>query len=256
MLPAHTNAWYDRISETQYGYHYPWTSILPPEHGEDSFRNILKTELKPRDVVLDAGCGSGELTNELAHWCHQIVGYDRVANFIDIANRNRQPNATFILHDSKQQNSRMLPVDDRSIDYIISSKGPSHWIADVPRVARGQATLLMLMPYAGREPEWYGDLPAGLKEPGFSKDRLLEDTKSRLKAIGTEIKELQFFEVKETFSDQAEFYHFLSWGKFDSQYDKVELEKIIGEIFSAYGKQGNIYVNRCRLIWRSLFNAA
>jgi SAM-dependent methyltransferase len=255
MLQAHTNAWYDKISETQSGYHYPWKSTLPPDHGEDSFLRILRTELTPRDAVLDAGCGSGEVTNELAQCCHQIVGYDRVARFVDLANRNRRPNATFILHDSKQEGNRMLPVEDRSIDYFISSKGPSHWIADVPRVARGQAKLLMLMPFTGREPEWYGDLPPELKEPGFSKDQLVEDTKSRLKAIGSEIKELQNFEVRESFSDQAEFFSYLTWGKFDGQYNKSELGKVIGKMFSTFGKRGELFVNRCRLIWRSSFDA-
>ncbi|MBI9056125.1 MAG: hypothetical protein JEY96_20050 [Bacteroidales bacterium] len=80
-LQAHSNEWYDKMAETQSSYYYPWKSVLPQNHGEDAYFKILQSELTKDDVVLDIGCGSGELTNTIANYCKKIIGYDRVSHF-------------------------------------------------------------------------------------------------------------------------------------------------------------------------------
>ena len=91
-MQPHSNKWYEKIYEEQKSYYYPWCSQLPKNHGEDNYFEILKSELNKTDVVLDIGCGSGELTNKISRYCRKIIGYDRVQGFIDIANSKRTKN--------------------------------------------------------------------------------------------------------------------------------------------------------------------
>jgi SAM-dependent methyltransferase len=238
MLQAHTFAWYERLSEEQKGYYYPWHSILQKNHGEDSYREILQNELTTNDVVLDAGCGSGELTNEIAQWCKHIYGYDCVKNFIDIANKNRNENATFIIHESKQNGIPKINHD--GIDYFISSKGPANWIADSRRVARPDAKMIMLMPYTEIHEKWNSLLPMELKRTGMQKKEIIESIEIRLKSINCTIDDILEYETDEVFTDHLEFLKYLVWGKFNYQYDERRLLSIIDQIFANYGSNNTL----------------
>jgi SAM-dependent methyltransferase len=253
LLQAHTFAWYERLSEEQIGYHYPWHSLLPKHHGEDSYREILKNELIKNDIVLDAGCGSGELSNEIAQWCKHLYGYDVVQNFIDIANKNRKENATFITHESNQNGIPKLHHE--GIDYFISSKGPANWITDARRVARTNAKMIMLMPFSELYEPWNKLLPEELQRTIIQKDEMLEKIETRLKTINCIIDDIIEYKTDEVFTDQIEFQKYLVWGKFDYQYDEKKLLGLINQIFAEYGNSGALNVNYNRLIWRSQIKA-
>jgi SAM-dependent methyltransferase len=251
MLQPHSDAWYDQLSLSQSSYYYPWRSQLPPGHGEDNYLSILEQELCETNVVLDAGCGSGELTNEIARFCQMIYGYDRVARFIETAQKHHQHNASFLLHDSRQGGIPRLPLDGKCIDWFISSKGPSHWIVDAPRIAKPNAKMMMLMPYSELPPEWNRLLPSDMQLTGFGKQQLIDDTEARLKSIGRTINRLDLFECSEVFNDTKEFNRYLTWGKFEYAYDESELLKTIDTIFQQYGENSCLSVPYNRLIWRS-----
>ncbi|MBL8994412.1 MAG: class I SAM-dependent methyltransferase [Spirochaetia bacterium] len=250
-MTPHSPSWYDKLSETQSTYHYPWKSRLEPNHGEAVFEALLKNELKLTDTVLDIGCGSGELANALAEFCKTIYGYDRVRRFIETAGRNRNENAFFLLHDSKGSEGIRLPFKEKCIDFFISSKGPLHWIPDAPRIANPGAKIAMLVPYSQGEYEWDEGLPPDLRVSGNNKNELVTSIESRLNEIGSQIDELQICETLEWFDSPFEFKKFLTWGKFEAANDSLALEGVIQTIFDRYKKGDAVCVNHNRLIWRA-----
>lgn len=251
MLRPHTYAWYDRLSEVQAGYYYPWRSILPLNHGEDSFLSLLQATLNRTDTVVDAGCGSGQFTNEVAKLCRAVTGYDRVASFIEIANRNRPSNATFVVWDSRQNETYRVPAEDHSVDCFISSKGPGNWISDAPRAGRPRAKMMMLIPYYRRPREWDRQLPDDLRQCGPGKEETLGVIRGRLDSIGAQIERLETYETVELFADQAEFRKYLTWGRFGAQYDEDELVRTVEDIFAKYGGPKGLPVDYSRFIWTS-----
>ena len=146
---AHSPAWYDRLSSMQEGYYYPWRSTLADGNGESAYLDLARELLAPELDVLDAGCGHGAQTLDFAPLCRTILGYDRVQKYIDLAESAREArgvsNATFICANSKrpdEPNGVRVPVPDRSVDLVISRRGPTHWIEDAPRFCRAGARLL------------------------------------------------------------------------------------------------------------------
>lgn len=88
-----------------------WDSIVDErrkgiESGKDkSFLYILKPQYisrlneildKPVDVIIDCGCGGGELSNSLSGFCERLIGIDISAKSIEMANRNKEKNVEFI----------------------------------------------------------------------------------------------------------------------------------------------------------------
>ena len=89
-LRPHSNEWYDRLSQFQEGYYYPWKSTIADGNGEDAYVALVRKHLSRDKDVLDMGCGHGELTLEFAADCRTIVGYDRVAAYTRLAGRLAQ----------------------------------------------------------------------------------------------------------------------------------------------------------------------
>ncbi len=170
QIPKQTAAWYDRLTTLQTGYYYPWHSYLCPDHGEDRYTTLVHRYLRSDATVLDVACGHGTLTLDFAPHCRTIVGYDRTARWIALAEENarrsQQSNATFICYDSSRDANNgqvRLPVADASCDLIVCSKGPFHWIDDARRAARPGAPLIMLVPDATPPTPWTAALPDGLR---------------------------------------------------------------------------------------------
>src|SRR5688500_12415204 len=49
-----------RIAER--GFTHPWTSTVADGNGEDLFLDLLESHLNEESVIVDVGCGHGELT--------------------------------------------------------------------------------------------------------------------------------------------------------------------------------------------------
>jgi 2-polyprenyl-3-methyl-5-hydroxy-6-metoxy-1,4-benzoquinol methylase len=93
--------------------------------------------------VLDIACAQGDIALDIAPYCCSVVGYDRMAAWINLAQGTAQErcltNTTFIHHDSSAEanDGRIhLPTPAGTYDLLICSKGPFHWIEDARRIAR------------------------------------------------------------------------------------------------------------------------
>jgi len=165
----HTAAWYDRLATLQTGYHYPWKSRLGPWNGEAAYLALVREHLRPDADLLDVACGHGDVALEIAPHCRSILGYDRTAPWIALAQRAARErgvtNASFICHDSSlaaNDGQARIPAPDASFDLLLCRRGPFHWVADARRVARPDAVLLMLIPNPTPATPWSAMLPAPL----------------------------------------------------------------------------------------------
>ncbi len=87
------------------------------------FFQLLTKYVKPDMFVLDLGCGSGELANQLAHRCQKIIGIDTDARYIKTAKQDKKnkklTNIFFKISDAQK-----LPFNKNTFDLIYSSRGP------------------------------------------------------------------------------------------------------------------------------------
>ena len=91
--------------------------------GED-----VLTVLDPRDdeVILDLGCGTGDLTQKIAESCKQVIGIDNSAEMIDVATR-KYTAISFYHQDAR----------DFDLDYhfdAVFSNSVLHWIPEAEMV--------------------------------------------------------------------------------------------------------------------------
>lgn len=101
------------------------------EYGRDLVR-LLAPQAGER--ILDVGCGTGQLTADIAHSGAQITGIDSSANMIEQARRNF-PEIHFELADA-----RSLPYREE-FDAVFSNAA-LHWVPDADAVAAGIARAL------------------------------------------------------------------------------------------------------------------
>lgn len=82
-------------------------------------------ELLPKEPkkVLDIGCGTGELTNQIAELGHEVTGIDQSVNMINQA-KESYPNLTFL------QKNILTPTDQIGLYDVAFSNAVFHWIPD------------------------------------------------------------------------------------------------------------------------------
>ena len=259
-LPAHSTAWYDRLATLQQGYHYPWRSHLDPWHGEDVYRLLIHQHLQAGMDVLDVACAQGEVALEIAPSCRSIVGYDRIASWIALAqqeaSRRGLTNTTFICHDSSAEANgghAHLPATDASFDLLICSKGPFHWVEDARRVARPGAVLLMLVPDMTPLTAWTDQLSELLRwqpgDPNWARPAI----EQRLNIGQLSLHSWWSFDVPETFPNPEELYHWRTWGFAPDEVPLfAEVVSDLKRIFSQYGGPHGLEVRRRRYIWKAI----
>ncbi|KAI8329476.1 S-adenosyl-L-methionine-dependent methyltransferase [Chlamydoabsidia padenii] len=87
---------------------------------------------QPHERILDLGCGSGELTNDLAGQCAEVVGIDASASMIKKANQIRQhDNATYYVVDGQKVSSWLTRDQIPPFDAVFSNAA-LHWMKDDP----------------------------------------------------------------------------------------------------------------------------
>jgi SAM-dependent methyltransferase len=105
------------------------------------FAHLLDQQLPPNELVLEAGCGTGQLSNFLGmHWQRRVIGADMCMNSLRLAKGFRNKfdiiNADFL-----QINLFRPPFADGMFDVIISN-GVLHHTADPATGFRSLATKL------------------------------------------------------------------------------------------------------------------
>ena len=259
-LPPHSSAWYDRLATLQQGYSYPWRSHLESFHGEDIYRALIRQHLQADMDVLDIACAQGEMAVEIAPSCRSVVGYDRIAAWIRLAQQTAQErgltNTTFICHDSSAEANGghvRLPVTASSFDFLICSKGPFHWIKDARRVARPGAVLLMLIPDARPLTVWTAQLPEPLRwqesDPHWAQpviEQLLKEAELSLHSWWS-------FDVPEIFPNPEQLYLWRAWGCTPDEVPSfAEVAADLTRIFTRYGGPRGLEIRRPRYIWKAI----
>lgn len=96
--------------------------------------------LLPALDVLDAGCGEGHLTLEVARWARQVIAVDRSQAVLDraaaLASRRRLKNVTW-----KRGDLQRLPVPAGAVDLVLLSQALHH--ASAPDVALAEAARVL-----------------------------------------------------------------------------------------------------------------
>lgn len=267
MLSPHTNSWYERLATQQEGYFYPWHSSLGEFNGEDAYLQMLRQHLSMDKDVLDAGCGHGDVALEIARFCRHVTAYDRIPQYITLAQANAQKqgaaqkrgitNVTFLCADSSTTvngGTGRIPAEPASIDLLISRRGPLNWIEDARRVARPGAVLLQLNPLENPSgiPAWNNELPEVLRLQIHTLDMraVIED---RLAKGGLRLHSAWVFDVPETFADPYQLYVFLSWGLGPGEAPTwEETRPLIERIFATHGRSGQLELRHRRLLWKAV----
>ncbi len=260
-LVPHSPAWYDRLAALQEGYYYPWRSILPAWHGEDVFGSLLAAHLQPGLDVLEIACAQGELALEVAGSVHSVVAYDRVAEYIRLAQEAAQTrgvrNVAFLHHNSSADANgghAHIPVRDGTIDLLVCSKGPFHWIEDARRVARPGATLLMLVADGAPWSAWRALLPEALRwQVTNDFDWPRRSIEDRLASIQLSLHSWWSFDVPEVLPTPEELYVWLSWGKTPEESPAyADIAPDLERIFGQYAGAAGLKIRRRRYIWKAV----
>lgn len=259
-LPPHTAAWYDRLATLQQGYSYPWRSHLELWNGDDIYPALIRQHLQADMDVLDIACAQGEVALEIAPCCRAVVGYDRIAAWISLAQHVARErgltNTTFICHDSSAEANGgrvRLPSTASAFDLLICSKGPFHWIEDARRVARPGAVLLMLVPDARPLAVWTAQLPEPLRwqesDPHWARPAI----EQRLKEAELSLHSWWSFDVPEIFPNPEELYIWRTWGCTPDEVPSfAEVAADLTRIFTQYGGPRGLEIRRPRYIWKAI----
>jgi trans-aconitate 2-methyltransferase len=103
---------YDRVSDPQFSWAQEVIERLDPQPGE---------------TILDAGCGSGRVTEELANRAGRVIGVDASADMIEKARERLGPDADLRVVDLTELELE-APVD------AVFSSAVFHWIPDHDRL--------------------------------------------------------------------------------------------------------------------------
>jgi SAM-dependent methyltransferase len=260
LLPQ-TAAWYDRLATMQEGYAYPWRSRLDPWHGEDTYLTLVERHLHPDADVLDIACGHGEVALTIASRVRSVLGYDRTAAWVALARREAAArgltNMTFIRHDSSPEangGQARLPAPAASIDLLLCSKGPFHWIEDARRVARPGASLLMLVPDAVPLTTWHDQLPEALRwQPAADPNWARPAIEHRLATAGLALHSWWSFDVPEVFPDPEQLYTWRAWGCTPDEVPSLdEARSALQRIFAAHASPDGLAIRYRRYLWKAV----
>jgi hypothetical protein len=189
------------------------------------------------------------------------VAYDRTADYIRLAQEAAQEraihNVTFLPHDSSAQangGQAHIPAPDRSFDLLVCSKGPFHWIEDSRRVARPEATLLMLVPDNAPLMPWNDLLPEALRwQPMDDPHWAYAAIEERLAAVQLNLHSWWSFDVPEIFPTPQEFYTWRSWGTTPDEVPAyIAVAADLEHIFQQYASAQGLEIRRRRYIWKAV----
>lgn len=259
MIQPHSQEWYDRLSQQQEGYYYPWRSRLAPLNGEDEYLQRLAALIAPHMTVLDVGCGHGEVPIRFAPSCRWMVAYDSTTAFLALARQTavaRQvPNVTFIeAHDLPGLLAAPeLPAAARTFDLITSRRGPLNWVEQVRLVAKPGTILMVLNPKESVLPAWNDLLPEPLRLANPRTYSRQESVERRLALAGLALHSAWSFDVPEYFDTPRDLYTRLSWGSADDEVPSfTAVSPLLGRIFADYAGADGLALPHGRFMWQAV----
>ena len=251
----------EALAAQQGGYFYPWRSALGGGNGEDAYTRLVEAHLSPERVVLDAGCGHGTDMLAFAPKVRRFIGYDAVESFIAIARRRASEsdlaNTELVLCNSSPRHNRgvaRIPAADRTLDLIISRRGPTNWIADARRACRPGARLIQLNPLSSPQAAWKGELPKALRmaenpaNPG--RPNLVVEIEAALAAADIRLEDGQVFDVPEVISESEDLYRCLTFMRFEP--DTPSWDAARPHLERLLARHGPIDMRQRRFLWTAV----
>ena len=250
----------ETIAKRMGGFYYPWVSTLGANDGEAAYTALVEAHLSPEANVLEPGCGHGRDMVWFAPRVRHYVGYDLSQGFIKVARetalRQGLGNVQLALANSSplaNGGHPRIPVEDRSIDLIISRRGPTDWIADARRVCRPGAWLIQLNPQPKPAPIWDHMLPEDLRaEPNRDFD-MGQHVRDMLAEAGIALHSAWCFDVPERFSAADQLYTYLAWNRFHALGVMArpyrESRDALEAVMRRHAGPGGLEVRRGRFLW-------
>ncbi|MFD2045451.1 class I SAM-dependent methyltransferase [Ornithinibacillus salinisoli] len=140
-LRPHSIEWYEQLSKLQGKYAYTWNTSYVDPNGESIFDKEVARMIVNKKV-LDVGCGHGEYTIQCSLLAEEIVGFDVTDDFIIMAEKNNQPNVTFVKGSTKYG----FPFEKDEFDCAYIRKGPTSSYPLLEQVVKKGGNILGLHP--------------------------------------------------------------------------------------------------------------
>jgi SAM-dependent methyltransferase len=249
------------LAAQQRGYFYPWRSALGDDNGEDAYTRLVEAHLSPEKTMLDAGCGHGTDMLAFAPKVRRFIGYDAVASFVAIAQRRAAEaglvNVELVVGNSSPGHNggaARIPVGERTLDLIVSRRGPLNWIADARRVCRPGARLIEVNPLPTPMPHWNGELPQALRmaenpaNPG--RPDLVVEVEAALAAADIRLEQGQVFDAPEVFSAPKELYRALTFMRFEPETPSWDAAR--PPLAQLLARHGPIELRQRRYLWTAV----
>ncbi|MDA0337117.1 MAG: class I SAM-dependent methyltransferase [bacterium] len=264
QVRGHTTAWYERLATLQDGYYYPWASTIADGDGESAYTRLVQQHLSPEVDVLETGCGHGVDAVAFAPQCRSLRAYDQVDRYIALAKKTAAErnvdNVTFLWRNSSSDRNGgkvTVPALTGSIDVVISRRGPTNWIEDVPRFCRPGAVLLQLNPLGSlQEDVWNGELPEGLRrspsdaEPDAGMRARIE---SRLAKVGLSLHSCWTYDVPEWLHTPRDLYRLLSFGNTPEEVPSWRQSQVaLTEVFQRHAAPAGLELRHRRFLWKAV----
>ena len=250
----------DVLAAGQGGFFYPWTSTLGADDGEEAYSRLVERHLAADLTVLEAGCGHGPDVLRFAPQVGRYMGYDFSEGFVRIAREGAQAagltNVELICSNSSANANGgrpRIPMDDASVDMIVSRRGPTNFILDAARVVRPGGWLIQLNPAPSPRYGWDDELPEGLRaEPARDFD-MAAHIGGLLAQAGLALHSAWSFDVPECFTDARQLYAYLAWNQFHGLGLRAQpLESTLPALEAVMAKHAGpkgLDVRRRRYLW-------
>lgn len=248
------------IAQRLGGFYYPWISTLGANDGEAAYTSLIEAHLSSTATVLEAGCGHGRDMVWFAPRVDRYLGYDLSQGMIRIARetalRQGLGNAELIHANSSAAANGgkvRIPVEDASVDMIISRRGPTNFISDARRVCRPGAWLIQLNPQPSPVPVWDPMIPEDLRaEPERDFDVGVH-IRGLLDGAGIALHSAWSFDVPERFASVEQLYAYLAWNQLHGlgrQAQPLDTARpALEAVMARHAGPGGLEVRRRRFLW-------
>jgi SAM-dependent methyltransferase len=242
------------------GFYYPWISTLGANDGEAAYTSLIEAHLSATATVLEAGCGHGRDMVWFAPRVDRYLGYDLSESLIQIARETALRQGlgnTELIHANSSAAANggkaRIPVEDASVDMIISRRGPTNFISDARRVCRPGAWVIQLNPQPSPVPVWDEMLPTDLRaEPDRGFD-IGGHIAGLLDVAGICLHSAWTFDVPERFFAADQLYAYLAWNQLHGlgrQAQPFETARpALEAVMAKHAGPGGLEVRRRRFLW-------
>lgn len=246
------------------GFVHRWQSSVAAGNGEDAFIALVEQYLHSDCDVLDLGCGHGELTLTLAARCRTIVGIERNAGYLELAQElAAEQNVTNVQFfqvnlagvEDEDRIFAGIPLADESIDLFINRRGPilQRYLDEAIRVARRGAVIVGLHPTGNTlAPPWCDELPEPYRKvfTSLSFDEVTGWVVEPLGVAGISDYSLWWIDVPEFLRTPHELYVRLGGTQTSDAPEYQAVESQFMRIIERYGRPQGVVLRHQRMLWQ------